>query len=104
MEGPWPPHAEHAPRYRSIEAGCPQAPFDMLPRSLDARGYNCRNWGSDQTRNQSPSRLAASTTNMIHRPGSTLSHQYPAMSPDFPSESISPHAGSGGATPTPRKL
>ena len=54
--------------------------FSSLPSALSTRDsallfYNCRNCGSDQTRNQSPSRLAARTTNMMHRPGKTLNHQ-----------------------------
>ena len=38
------------------------------------------------------------------RPGNTVSHHWPAISVGRASESIRPHAGWGGGTPTPRKL
>src|SRR5437879_13857680 len=40
---------------------------------------------------------------MMQMPGSTLSHQRPTIRLCLPSDSISPQAGSGGGTPTPRK-
>jgi len=55
------------------------------------------------TRSQSPRMLAESTINMMQTPGSTLSHQRPTIKLCLPSDSISPQAGSGGGTPTPRK-
>src|SRR5687768_18511088 len=65
--------------------------------------HSWRSWGSSLTRSQSPRRLADSTISMMQHPGSTVSHQYPAIRPFFPSASMRPQAGSGGGTPTPRK-
>jgi len=59
-------------------------------------------WGSSLTRSQSPRMLAESTISMMQQPGSTLSHQRPTIKLCLPSESISPQAGWGGGTPTPR--
>src|SRR5581483_4614824 len=64
--------------------------------------HSWRSWGSSFTRSQSPRRLADSTISMMQQPGSTVSHQYPAIRPFLPSASMRPHAGLGGGTPTPR--
>src|SRR5271163_2725935 len=68
------------------------------------RAYMLRNCGSSRTLSQSPSNWVARTTSRIPRPGKMVSHQSPTINIDLPSESIEPQAGSGGGTPTPRKL
>jgi hypothetical protein len=40
----------------------------------------------------------------MHAPGNTVSHHWPAIKRGRASESMSPQAGWGGGTPTPRKL
>src|SRR3989442_4650462 len=71
---------------------------------LEQRGvaHSWRSCGSSFTRSQSPRRLAARTMSMMQTPGSTVSHQYPAIMPFLPSASMRPQAGLGGGTPTPR--
>src|SRR5215469_6998866 len=66
--------------------------------------YMLRSCGSSRTRSQSPSSCVASTTRRMPSPGNTVSHQSPTISIERPSASIEPQAGSGGGTPTPRKL
>src|SRR6266446_3264701 len=63
-----------------------------------------RSCGSRRTLSQSPRSCVASTTSRMPRPGKMVSHQSPTISIDRPSASIEPQAGSGGGTPTPRKL
>src|SRR5215469_13460317 len=71
---------------------------------LPFRVHRLRSWGSRRTLSQSPRSCVANTTNRMPRPGNTVSHQSPTISIDRPSASIEPQAGSGGGTPTPRKL
>src|SRR5262249_61770000 len=67
-----------------------------------ARGdHTWRRRGSSQSRSQSPNRLKASTTSMMAAPGTTDSHQAPAMWLR-PSATLRPHDGGGGAIPAPR--
>src|SRR6266566_5121374 len=62
------------------------------------------NCGSSRTRSQSPKSWVARTIRRMHSPGNTVSHHWPAIKVGRASESMRPHAGSGGGTPTPRKL
>src|SRR5262249_42720881 len=63
-----------------------------------------RSWGSRRTRNQSPNMLADSTSIEMQTPGKTASHHLPSIKASRSWDIISPHEGSGGGTPTPRKL
>src|SRR6266850_1658419 len=63
-----------------------------------------RSWGSRRTRNQSPKSWVARTIRRMHSPGKTVSHHWPAIRVGRASASMSPQAGWGGGTPTPRKL
>src|SRR6266436_3786879 len=75
------------------------------PQQRAHRGaYILRSCGSRRTLSQSPSSCVASTTSRMPSPGKMVSHQSPTISIDRPSASIDPQAGSGGGTPTPRKL
>src|SRR6267143_2870525 len=75
------------------------------PQQRGHRGaYILRSCGSRRTLSQSPSSCVASTTSRMPSPGKMVSHQSPTISIERPSASIEPQAGSGGGTPTPRKL
>src|SRR5438270_13883399 len=75
------------------------------PQQSSHRGaYTLRSCGSRRTLSQSPSSCVANTTSRMPSPGKMVSHQSPTISIDRPSASIDPQAGSGGGTPTPRKL
>jgi hypothetical protein len=41
---------------------------------------------------------------MMHKPGKTDIHHFPAINGPRPSDIMSPHDGVGGGTPTPKKL
>src|SRR5207245_635428 len=60
--------------------------------------------GSIRTRSQSPKSWVARTIRRMQRPGNTVSHHWPAIRVGRASASMSPQAGWGGGTPTPRKL
>src|SRR5438309_2943951 len=47
--------------------------------------------------------FADSTISMMQQPGKMVSHHRPTIRLCLPSDSISPQAGCGGGTPTPRK-
>src|SRR5262245_57851739 len=63
----------------------------------------CRNFGPSRSRNQSPNRYTARTSDVIANPGISETHHASAMRPR-PSETISPQVGVGGGMPAPRKL
>src|SRR6185369_7388649 len=66
--------------------------------------HRFRVWGSSRTRSQSPNSWVARTIRRMQTPGNTVSHHWPAIKVGRASESMRPHAGWGGGTPTPRKL
>src|SRR6266404_2211826 len=83
-----------------LQVGHPQ----QRGHRMTFQAYKLRSCGSSRTLSQSPSSCVASTTSKIPRPGRTVSHQSPTINIERPSDSIEPQAGSGGGTPTPRKL
>src|SRR5712675_1434686 len=83
-----------------LQVGHPQ----QRGHRMTFQAYKLRSCGSSRTLSQSPSSCVASTTSKIPRPGKNVSHQSPTISIDRASDSIRPQAGSGGGTPTPRKL
>src|SRR5262249_4977548 len=73
-------------------------------QGLHRDSYRLRSCGSRRTRSQSPSMLADSTSMVMPMPGKTGSHHRPSISDSRSWAIMSPHDGSGGGTPTPRKL
>src|SRR5207245_3715944 len=72
----------------------------------DGRGHggaaqSCRSLGSSVSRSQSPSRLKASTTRRIARPGKNETH-HALVTKSRPSAIMEPQAGMGGGMPAPR--
>src|SRR5439155_1374604 len=93
-------------------APCPQAtPHVSVSMERIAKAfltmeflYRLRSCGSRCTRSQSPSMLADSTSIVIQMPGKTSSHHRPSSNDSRSWAIRRPHDGSGGGTPTPRKL
>src|SRR5262249_50965163 len=73
-------------------------------QGLHRDSYRLRSCGSRRTRSQSPSMLADSTSMVMPMPGKTGSHHRPSISDSRSWAIMRPHDGSGGGTPTPRKL
>src|SRR5215831_9029705 len=97
----------------------PQKPSAFVPEStqcvkhsaelgaLAARArpsHWARNRGSSASRNESPNRLKANTARLIANPGKIAIHGADSANCTAAPRSISPHAGVGSATPSPRNV
>src|SRR5258708_29401332 len=82
-----------APHHRGLQA--------------DDRRAGCRrqvlNLGSSQSRKESPKRLKANTARLMARPGKKIIHGASLKKSVALPESMSPQAGVGSVTPSPRK-
>src|SRR5436190_14820554 len=96
--------AQGNPEGRPGSAGVSRAMGGMGGHLGAPHVHRFLSWGSRRTRSQSPNNWVASTIRRMHAPGNTVSHHWPAINVGRASESMRPHAGWGGGTPTPRKL
>ena len=74
----------------------------LRPAGRRRAAQRSRIFGSRTSRSESPNRLMPNTVSMIARPGNTAIHGAVVAYSSAPPCSISPQAGTGSCTPSPR--